>query len=93
MIVPIDPDALGYVWHGVVRQILTLLKTGTLKPRSRLPSIPDGAQQFGVSTKTVQRAYGWLAEAGVVVSFYGRGTFIVAELPDPLPAPPDGDPL
>lgn len=87
MITPIDPDHPGLIWHAVVRQLLELVANGTLKPGARLPSIPDLARQFGVATKTVQRALGWLAEAGVVVTYPGRGTFIAVNLPKPLPAP------
>jgi DNA-binding GntR family transcriptional regulator len=88
MIVPVDPNAFGLVWHAVVRQILALIDAGELPAGARLPSIPDMARQFGVATKTVQRALAWLEEAGVVARFPGRGTFIAQALPDPLPAPP-----
>lgn len=88
MITPIDPDHPGLIWHAVVGQILTLVRTGKLKPGARLPSIPDLAREFGVATKTVQRALGWLAEQGVVVTFPGRGTFIATNVPKPLPTPP-----
>lgn len=88
MFTPIDPDTPGLIWHAVVAQILGLVADGTLKPGARLPSIPDLAGYLGVSTKTVQRALGWLDESGVVVRYAGRGTFVAPSLPRPLPTPP-----
>ena len=91
MITPVDPNAFGLVWHAVVRQILDLVRTKKLAPGQRLPSIPDLAREFGVATKTVQRALAWLTDQGVVARFPGRGTFIVQRLPRPLPQPPDAE--
>lgn len=87
---PVDPDALGYVWHQVVRQVLVRIADGRLTAGHRLPSIPDMADQFQVAATTVQRALAWLSEEHITVAFVGRGTYITKPLPDPLPAAPDG---
>jgi DNA-binding GntR family transcriptional regulator len=93
VITPVDPDAYGLVWHQVARQILGLITAGKLKPGQRLPGETDLAREFGAARRTIRRALAWLAERGVVVAFPGRGTFIARTLPNPLPDPPDGQPL
>ena len=69
------------VYRQIADQIRVQIDAARLTAGSRLPPIRHLARDLGVNRDTVALAYESLAEAGVVESAVGRGTF-VAETPD-----------
>lgn len=68
----------GPVYGRVADAIAAAIKAGVLKPGSRLPSHRDMAYQLGVAVGSVARAYGLLAERGLVRGMVGHGTVVQA---------------
>lgn len=57
-------------------RILTALHLGRLRPGDRVPSVRRLAEMSGLNHKTVHRAYGLLAEEGLLEVRRGSGTFV-----------------
>ena len=68
------------IWRQIEQGIRRLVAGGALAPGASVPSMRDLAQELGVNPMTVAKAYQKLADAGVVESRKGEGTF-VAERP------------
>ncbi|MEU6035830.1 GntR family transcriptional regulator [Actinomadura sp. NPDC047616] len=63
--------------HARIRmEIEARIRDGRLGPGTRVPTEAELGREFGVSRITVQRALRDLAEAGLVVRYRGRGTFV-----------------
>jgi DNA-binding FadR family transcriptional regulator len=79
-------DPLGAVTPVVVRsaaaqvadQIVEAIREQRLSPGDRLPAERDLAQRFGVSRPTIREALAALELAGIVQSYKGKGTLIIA---------------
>jgi len=67
----------------VYRLLLAAIQTGEFPSGTRLPSQETLARRFGVATLTLRRALTTLEKQGFVVSHHGRGTFVLAQSPDP----------
>lgn len=63
------------------RQLADLLRAdierGTIQPGRTLPSLVRLVQETGLDVKTVRHAIGVLADAGLVRTIPGRGTFVL----------------
>ncbi len=57
------------------------IRSGTLKPGDRLPSIRQLTTEWNCTPGTVQRAYRELADQGLIISRPGQGTHVVPNLP------------
>lgn len=57
----------------LVEQVKVALLTGTLRAGAMLPSIRDLARTVGVTEAVVRRAYGELADQGIVTAWHGKG--------------------
>ncbi|AUS77569.1 GntR family transcriptional regulator [Actinoalloteichus sp. AHMU CJ021] len=77
MILEIDPKAPVPPYEQVRAQLATVIDTGALPAGSRLPSIRQLAQDLGIATGTVARAYRELEGAGYLSSRVGRGTVVL----------------
>jgi DNA-binding GntR family transcriptional regulator len=75
--VSIDADSPDWPYQQVAARIRERIRAGELGPR--LPSYMNLAHELGVSPMTVQRAIGVLRDEGLVVTYPGRGTFVVPE--------------
>ena len=71
-----------YLYRCIRRDI----ETGGLKPGEKLPSKRSLARHLGVSTITVEGAYGQLVAEGYCTSQPKRGYYVTAGLPVSLPA-------
>ena len=69
------------VYRQIADQIRGEIETARLEVGSRLPPIRDLARTLGVNRDTVALAYESLANAGVLESTVGRGTFGAAAPP------------
>jgi GntR family transcriptional regulator len=65
----------------VADAIAALIEEGTYAAGSRLPAEPALAEKFGVAYGTVRRAMDVLRERGLIVTIWGKGTFVREEQP------------
>jgi GntR family transcriptional regulator len=75
--VEIDEGSPDWPYQQVAAQIRERIRAGSLGPR--LPSYMTLAHELDVSPMTVQRAIRVLRDEGLVVTYPGRGTFVVPE--------------
>lgn len=84
------------VYRQIADQIRAQIEATRLAAGEKLPPIRDLARRLGVNRDTVALAYESLAEAGMVESSVGRGTFVVenGKAREPVsPFEPDFSPL
>ncbi len=75
MLNPNDVIPLYKQLEEIIRQKISL---GELNPSDRLPSVGILAKEHGVSIITVRKAISSLAEAGLIETRQGKGTYITA---------------
>ena len=66
-----------YLYQKIAETIRQDILVGKLKPGERLPSVREIAADWNCTLGTAQRAYGKLAQQGLVVSRSGQGTHVV----------------
>lgn len=71
-----DPNSLEPPYLQIAAQLRADIESGVLAPGARLPSLNRLCQEWGVSKGTVVRAVAVLADAGLVESRQGWGTFV-----------------
>jgi GntR family transcriptional regulator len=74
----VDPKDAVPIWRQIEIGVKRLVASGALSEGATLPSVRDLAQDLGVNPMTVAKAYQRLAEAGMVESRRGEGTFVMA---------------
>ena len=82
--IQVDPELPTPIWSQIEESVRHLVASGALRPGDPLPSVRDLAREQRINPNTVAKAYQRLAEAGVVESRRGEGTF-VAERPPAMP--------
>lgn len=80
----VNPALPEPIWSQIEESVRHLVASGALRPGDPLPSVRDLAREQRINPNTVAKAYQRLAEAGVVESRRGEGTF-VAERPPAMP--------
>lgn len=78
MILAIDPGSAVPPFEQVREQIAEQVRAGTVPPGTRLPTVRRLAEDLGLATNTVARAYRELEQAGVVETRGRNGTFVRA---------------
>ncbi|MBV7274673.1 GntR family transcriptional regulator [Clostridium thailandense] len=63
----------------VKKQIMALIKKGTLKVGNKMPTERELSENLKVSRNTISAAYNELEQEGVLKSYQGRGTFVAEE--------------
>ncbi len=63
----------------VKKQIMYLIKDGTLRVGSKMPTERELSQELVVSRNTISTAYNELESKGVLKSLRGKGTFVAEE--------------
>lgn len=63
----------------VKKQIMDLIKGGTLKVGNKMPTERELSEKLRVSRNTISSAYNDLEQEGVLKSYQGRGTFVAEE--------------
>jgi GntR family transcriptional regulator len=76
MILEIDPRAPVAPYEQLRQQITALVLAGGLAPGDRLPAIRQLANDLGLASGTVARAYRELESDGVVSTHGRRGTIV-----------------
>jgi GntR family transcriptional regulator len=80
--VRVDPTSALPVFEQIQTQILDLIETGTWRAGSRLPPVRVLADQLGVATNTVAKAYRALEQEGFVTTGGRRGTHVADQQGD-----------
>ena len=73
----IDPDGVEHTYLQLARQLRQGIAAGEIGPR--MPSIMELTEETGLAINTVRRAIKLLAAEGLVVTYPGRGSFVVPE--------------
>jgi GntR family transcriptional regulator len=81
----VNPALPVPIWSQIEDGVRHLVASGSLPPGTALPSVRDLAREQRINPNTVAKAYQRLAEAGLVETRRGEGTF-VAVRPPALPA-------
>src|SRR5512139_2426412 len=66
------------VYRQIADQIQGEIESARIEAGARLPTIRELARELRVNRDTVAQAYETLAEAGMLESTVGRGTFVAA---------------
>lgn len=72
------------MYKKIETYIIDQIRNENWKPRSRIPSENELAEQFGVSRITVKNALTALVEKGVVYRLQGKGTFVSDHNPEEI---------
>ena len=75
---PVRPVVVRSAAAQVADQLVHAIREQRLRPADQLPAERDLAQRFGVSRPTIREALAALELAGIVQSYKGKGTLIVA---------------
>ncbi len=67
------------LYHQIAESIRYQIATGVIDVGSRLPTVRDAAQKWGVNLHTVRHAYSELAKQGLVESNGARGTTVISK--------------
>jgi GntR family transcriptional repressor for pyruvate dehydrogenase complex len=65
----------------IINEIIQHIKSGELKPGSKLPTERDMSQMFGVGRSSIREAIKAMVLSGYLESSQGKGTFIRKHLP------------
>jgi DNA-binding GntR family transcriptional regulator len=66
----------SFLYIDVAAEIRSRILKGTFAPGSRLPSLSEFVDQFGVSAITIRRALGELMHEGLIEGHQGLGVFV-----------------
>jgi len=81
----VDPTLPTPIWSQIEEGVRYQVASGAMRPGDALPSVRDLAREQRINPNTVAKAYQRLAEAGILETRRGEGTF-VAERPPVMPA-------
>ena len=73
----LDPRSPVPLYHQIAEALRYRIATGAIPIGAVLPPLRDAASAWGVNLHTVRRAYGELAEAGIVATHPPRGTQVL----------------
>ncbi|MGW5816652.1 GntR family transcriptional regulator [Streptomyces noursei] len=71
-----DPRSPHAPYMRVLDALTADIKAGTLRPGDRIPSEAELCERFKVARETARRAVRVLREQGVVVTEWGKGSFV-----------------
>ncbi|WP_052874802.1 GntR family transcriptional regulator [Streptomyces sp. NBC_01439] len=74
---PTDPNAPRAPYMRVLDALVADIESGKLGPGDAIPSESELCQTHGVARMTARRAVKVLRERGLVVTEWGKGTFVV----------------
>ncbi|SDN70105.1 GntR family transcriptional regulator [Lentzea jiangxiensis] len=80
--------ARSYPYQQVAAKIIEKIRAGKLPPDQKLPTIREMADEYGITTATVQRVIRALTDGGYAETVPGVGVFVSKVLPDAEPTPP-----
>ncbi|MCM0649432.1 GntR family transcriptional regulator [Clostridium swellfunianum] len=75
----LNKDSGVPLYLQVKKQIMDLIRNGSLKIGSKMPTERELSERLKVSRNTISTAYKELEQEGVLKSYQGRGTFVAEE--------------
>ncbi len=81
----LSPESEGYPYERIAEHYRRLIKTGDLSPGSRLPTVRDIADEWGVARPTADRAISALRLEGLVTTAGRSGTVVSEKVSDGTP--------
>ncbi|MEU1813804.1 winged helix-turn-helix domain-containing protein [Streptomyces roseifaciens] len=63
-------------WRQVAEVIRQRIKDGTYVPRSRVPSVVQLTEEFGIASVTAQKVHRALRAEGLIYTEPGMGSFV-----------------
>ncbi len=80
MNIRINKDNRIPLYIQVKKQIIYLIKDGTLRVGTKMPTERELSKELGISRNTISSAYNELESKGILKSIRGRGTFVAEEI-------------
>ncbi len=77
--IELNKDSGVPLYLQVKKQIMDLIRDGSLKVGNKMPTERELSEKLKVSRNTVSMAYKELEQEGVLKSYQGRGTFVAEE--------------
>ncbi|MBW1603388.1 GntR family transcriptional regulator [Streptomyces sp. JJ66] len=74
----VDPHTPRAPYMRVLDALAAEIRAGQYAPGERIPSEADLCERHGVARETARRAVRVLRERGLVVTEWGKGTFVAA---------------
>ena len=71
----IDTSGKESIYRQLVDEIERMVRSGEIAPGEMLPSMNELAEDLGISRETAKKAYGILAERGLIIPRQGKGFF------------------
>ncbi|MDQ0776561.1 GntR family transcriptional regulator [Streptomyces aurantiacus] len=68
-------------WRQVATVIRSRIENGTYTPRTRVPSVQQIVEEFGIATATAQKVNVGLKKEGLVYTEPGMGSFVSPDAP------------
>jgi DNA-binding GntR family transcriptional regulator len=68
-------------WRQVADVLRQRITDGTYPPGSRVPSVVDLLNEFGIATSTAQKVHRGLRAEGLIYTEPGLGSFVTKTLP------------
>jgi GntR family transcriptional regulator len=84
--VQVDPTDAVPIWRQIEEGLRRLVGSASIEPGEAVPSVRDLARSLRVNPATVAKAYQRLADAGVLTTKRGEGTFVASSPPTMRPA-------
>ncbi|MBB5116793.1 winged helix-turn-helix domain-containing protein [Streptomyces eurocidicus] len=69
-------------WRQVAEVIRERIKDGTYPPRSRVPSVVQLTEEFGIAAMTAHKVHRALREEGRIYTEPGLGSFVSRQQPE-----------
>jgi GntR family transcriptional regulator len=91
MLFRVEPTSTVPLYRQIVEQVRAAILSGRLHEGDALPSLRAVARDLVVNYLTVKQAYGELEREGLIQTFRGRGTFVIASPSDALRQQVSGD--
>jgi len=80
----VDRDDATPLFRQIYRQVRSAILSQALRPGTKLPSTRNVASRLGVARASVVSAYEQLLAEGYLSGKVGSGTYISADLPEPI---------
>ena len=80
--IQVDPGSKIPLYKQLLAQFEAAIHSGALAPGDQLSSMNDLSARTGISKETVKKAYGILAEKGLIVPKQGKGFYVADNNPD-----------
>ncbi|MFI9261151.1 GntR family transcriptional regulator [Streptomyces sioyaensis] len=79
---PSHPPSARAPYMRVLEALTADIKAGVIKPGERIPSESELCERFKVARETARRAVRVLRERGLIVTEWGRGSYVAGERED-----------